>query len=182
MDPVIIVVIVVVVLLIVVALVVLLPRLRGKANERKQVQARDHRQEAQRLAAQAESAQAAADEREAAARRERAEAELRAGEAQQDAQASMTEAERQRAEAQRLEEKAAKLDPHYTDRDDGTALRREDESAGTTFGDRHEDRPADRQGGPYADRRDDNATPDGGSSAPYDPRLADRRDEPGPTR
>ena len=43
-------------------------------------------------------------------------------------------------------------------------------------------RPADRQGGTYADRRDDNATPDGGSSAPDDPQLADRRDEPGPTR
>ena len=181
MDPVIIVVIVVVVLLIVVALVVLLPRLRGQANERKQVQARDHRQEAQRLAAQAESAQAAADEREAAARRERAEAELRAGEAQRDAKATMTEAERQRAEAQRLEEKAAKLDPNYTDRDDGTALRRDDDIAGTTLGDR-DDRPADRQGGPYADRRDDNATPDGGSSTPNDPRSADRRDEPGPTR
>jgi hypothetical protein len=50
------------------------------------------------------------------------------------------------------------------------------------LGDRHDDRPADRQGRPYADRRDGDATPDGGSSAPYDPGVADRRDEPGPTR
>ena len=108
MDPVIIVIIVVVVLLIIVALVVLLPRMRGRADERKQEQARDHRQEAQRIATQAESSQAAADEKAAAARRERAEAELRAADAQREAEASVTEADRQRAEAQRLEEKAAK--------------------------------------------------------------------------
>ena len=109
------------------------------------VQADTHRQEAQRLAAQAESAQAAADEREAAARRERAEAELRAAEAQRDAETNMSEAERQRAEAQRLEEKAARLDPKHRDRDDGSTLRQGDDSAGTTSPGRREVPPADSQ-------------------------------------
>ena len=154
MDPVIIVVIVVVVVLIVVALVVLVPRARRQANERRQVQATAHRREAERLAAQAASAQAAAEEREAAARRERAEAELRAGEAQRDAEASLTEAERQRAEAQRLEAKAAKLDPDYADRGNGTGLRGDD-TAGSTHGVRSDDRPVDRQDGPYVDRGND---------------------------
>jgi len=181
MDPVTIVVIVVVVVLIVVALVVLVPRARRQANERRQVQATAHRREAERLAAQAASAQAAAEEREAAARRERAEAELRAGEAQRDAEATLTEAERQRAEAQRLEAKAAKLDPDDADRGNGTGLRGDD-SAGSTFGVRPDDRPVDRQDGPYADRGDDNPTPDGDSAAPDDPRVSDRRDEPGPIR
>lgn len=175
-----IVVIVVVVLLIIVALVVLLPRLRGQAAERKQTQARDHRQEAQRLAAEAESAQAAADEREAVARRERAEAELRAEEAQRDAHASTIEADRQRAEARRLEEKAAKLDPGYTKDGAGTAPRPPDEDA--TSSDRGDLRPEDCQDRPYADRRDSDATVDGSSTDPDTPRLADRRDGPGPTR
>jgi hypothetical protein len=181
MDPVIIVVIVVVVVLIVVALVVLVPRARRQANERRQVQATAHRREAERLAAQAASAQAAAEEREAAARRERAEAELRAGEAQRDAEASLTEAERRRAEAQRLEAKAAKLDPDYTDRGNGTGLRG-DESPSSTRGVRPDDHPVGRQDGPDADRGNDNPTPDDGSASPEDPRLADRRDEPGPIR
>ena len=55
MRTLIIVIIVVVVLLVIIALI-MLPRMRAKSAERREIQARDHRQEAQKLAAQAESA------------------------------------------------------------------------------------------------------------------------------
>jgi len=106
-----IIVIVVVVVLLVVLAVVVVPRIRGRAQERKQIQAREHLQEAQRLSARAEADRASAEEQAAQLRRERAEAELRAAEGERDAEERLAEAERQRAEAQRLQEKAGRLDP-----------------------------------------------------------------------
>src|SRR5215203_1616945 len=189
MQTLIIVIIIIVVVLAIIAALVL-PRMRRQAEERRQIQARDHRQEASRLAAQAESAQAAADERAAAARRERAEAELRAADSERAAEQSLAEAEAQRAEAQRLEDKANKLESRVRGgSDDEPVARRADTGVGD------DERYASRQNqpGPYdpgADTRgdswpgarpgDDMTTRD--ESVRDDPRLADRRDEPGPGR
>src|SRR5215217_2563981 len=202
MQTLIIVIIIIVVVLAIIAALVL-PRMRRQANERRQVQARDHRQEAARLSAQAESAQAAADERAAAARRERAEAERRAADNQRDAEQSLAEAERQRAEAQRLEDKANKLESRVRDRsDDEPVARRADTGvgnderletsqdrpgpydSGADVTDTRQDRPGPYESGtdirddsrPGA-RRDEDVTAQD-EAVRDDPGLGDRRDEP----
>lgn len=152
METLIIVLVVVVVLLVVAGLVVL-PRIRGRQREQRQLEARQHLQEAQRVSAQAEADRAAAEEQAARTKRERAEAELRAAEGERDAREQLADAERRQAEAQQLHEKAARLDPGLR-ADPETSARRD------TVQDR-DDRSTDRAGAdgtdagvdqPHADR------------------------------
>ena len=101
----------VVVAVLLVALYFLVPRRRQARVERQRVAARDHLQDSQRLAAQAEQSRAAADEMAARGRRERAELAERLHREEAEAQQLAARAQEQEAEAERLRERARALAP-----------------------------------------------------------------------
>jgi F0F1-type ATP synthase membrane subunit b/b' len=108
-------VLIVVVAVVLVALIALMAARRNRiAGQRKRDQAREHLQEAQVRAAQADKEQALAEEQAARARRERAEVEERAARAEAEARDRLGVANEHRASAQELQDKAAKIAPDLT--------------------------------------------------------------------
>src|SRR5215218_1852114 len=172
MQTLIIVIIIIVVVLAIIAALVL-PRMRRQAEERRQIQARDHRQEASRLAAQAQRAEAQRLEDKA----NKLESRVRSGSDDEPV-------------ARRADTGVGDDERHGTGQNQPGPY---DRGADTRVGDDEGYATRQNQPGPYdpgADTRgdsrpgarpgDDMTTRD--ESVRDDPRLADRRDEPGPGR